>query len=78
MKFGYFTTRDETYRGDAVDSASPFAEASLAAEIRAFTTLMRHLRQADPQHTLILVQVENETGTWGSLRDYSPAAQRVF
>ena len=65
-------------RGDAVDSPSPFAEASLAAEIRAFTTLMRHLRQADPQHTLILLQVENETGTWGSLRDYSPAAQRVF
>ena len=39
---------------------------------------MRHLKEADPQRTVIMVQVENEPGTWGSQRDYSPEAQKLF
>ena len=38
----------------------------------AFAALMRHLRDADPQHTVIMVQVENETGSYGIARDFSP------
>ena len=64
--------------GRAVDSPSPFATASLDADKRAFSALMRHLKANDPQRTVILVQVENEPGTWGSLRDYSPEAQKLF
>ena len=64
--------------GRPLDSPSPFAPATLEADIRAFTALMRHLKAADDQHTVIMVQVENEPGTWGSVRDYSPAAQKVF
>src|ERR1039457_3115466 len=64
--------------GDAVDSPSPFAAASLEADKLAFAAFMRHLKAADPQRTVIMVQVENEAGTWGSVRDYSPAAQKLF
>jgi hypothetical protein len=64
--------------GRPADSPSPFAAASLEADKSAFTALMRHLKAADPQHTVIMVQVENEPGTWGSLRDYSPEAQKLF
>ena len=64
--------------GRAVDSPSPYATASLDADKRAFSALMRHLKANDPQRTVILVQVENEPGTWGSLRDYSPEAQKLF
>jgi len=64
--------------GRAVDSPSPFATASLDADKRAFSALMRHLKANDPQRTVILVQVENEPGTWGSVRDYSPEAQKLF
>jgi hypothetical protein len=39
---------------------------------------MRHLKAADPQRTVIMVQVENEAGTWGHVRDYSPTAQKLF
>ena len=39
---------------------------------------MAYLKKADPQHTVILVQVQNEPGTWGSVRDFSPAAQQLF
>ena len=64
--------------GRAVDSPSPFATAALQADIRAFTALMRHLKSADALHTVLMVQVENEPGTWGSVRDYSPTAQKMF
>ena len=65
-------------RGEPVDSPSPFAQASLDADIHAFTAFMKHLKTSDPQRTVLMVQVENETGTWGTLRDYSPQAEKLF
>ena len=64
--------------GEFVDSPSPFATASLEADKRAFTAFMQHLKDADPERTVLMVQVENETGTWGTLRDYSPEANKLF
>jgi hypothetical protein len=64
--------------GRRVDSPSPHAPALLEADTRAFRALMRHLREADRQHTVILVQVENEPGAWNTVRDYSPATQELF
>ena len=64
--------------GRAIDSPSPHSDATLQADILAFTALMRHLKAADPQRTVIMVQVENEAGMWGGVRDYSPAAQKLF
>jgi beta-galactosidase GanA len=64
--------------GRPADSPSPFCSASQELDIRAFTAFMRHLKAFDPQRTVIIVQVENESGTWGSVRDYSPAAQKLF
>jgi len=64
--------------GQAVDSPSPFAAASLDADKSAFAALMRRLKETDPQRTVIMVQVENEAGSWDSVRDFSPAAQKLF
>jgi len=64
--------------GQHVDSPSPNVQATLDADIKAFTALMRYLKIADPQHTVLMVQVENESGAWGSVRDYSPLAQKLF
>ena len=64
--------------GKPIDSPSPIADATLEADKKAFAAVMRHLKTADPQHTVILVQVENEPGAWGTVRDYSPAAQQQF
>jgi beta-galactosidase GanA len=57
---------------------SPHARSTLDADKRAFAALMRHIREIDPQHTVIMVQVENETGSYNSPRDFSPSAQRLF
>jgi hypothetical protein len=64
--------------GHPVDSPSPFAAASLEADSKAFAALMAHLKTADPQRTVIMMQVENEPGVYGTQRDYSPAAQKLF
>jgi beta-galactosidase GanA len=65
-------------KGELKDSLSPVFPATLEADRRAFVALMRHIRQADPQHTVLMVQVENETGTYGSARDHSPTANALF
>jgi len=39
---------------------------------------MRHLKAADARHTVIMVQVENEINAYGSPRDYSAEATRLF
>jgi beta-galactosidase GanA len=58
---------------------SPFGAETLKADTRAFTALMAHLKKIDgEQHTVIMVQVENEVGTWGADRDYGPAAEAAF
>jgi hypothetical protein len=64
--------------GQIVDSPSPHYPASLELDRRAFRALMRHLKAADPVHTVIMVQVENESGSWDTIRDYSPTAQAIF
>jgi hypothetical protein len=64
--------------GDPIDSPSPIADATLEADKTAFAAVMRYLKKADPQHTVIMIQVENEPGAWGTVRDFSPAAQHLF
>src|SRR5258708_12134689 len=59
------------------DTMSPFGPATLEADKAAFTALMRHLKAADPRHTVLMVQVENEINAYGSQRDYAPAATKL-
>ncbi|MFT4179622.1 MAG: DUF5597 domain-containing protein [Thermomonas sp.] len=67
-----------TADGRTLNSLSPHAQATLDADRKAFVQLMRHLKANDPQRTVIMVQPQNEPGTYGSVRDFSPLAQKVF
>jgi beta-galactosidase GanA len=64
--------------GKTRNSLSPHSRATLEADRNAFVRLMRYLRESDRERTVIMVQVQNEAGTYGSVRDYSPAAERLF
>lgn len=64
--------------GQPVDSPSPHTKAAMEADAKAFAEVMKYLKKADPQHTILMVQVENEPGAWGSVRDFSPEAQKLF
>ena len=64
--------------GTAHYAMSPHSAATRDADARAFARVMRHLARTDQRNTVIMVQVENETGSWGLARDHAPAAEALF
>lgn len=65
--------------GEPIDVLSPISQHTLAADKASFVALMHHLKEIDAdQHTVIAVQVENEAGNIGSVRDSSAEANRMF
>ncbi len=64
--------------GEPVRVLSPHFPATRDADARAFAALMTHLKEIDDQHTVILVQVENEPGSLETVRDFSEAANKLF
>ncbi|WOI52170.1 DUF5597 domain-containing protein [Parvularcula sp. LCG005] len=57
---------------------SPYGNETLEADKKAFRELLTYLKKKDRDQTVIMVQVQNETGTYGSVRDYGAAAQAAF
>jgi hypothetical protein len=70
--------REENAYGKLLDVMSPNSPANLDADKTAFAALLRHVKTIDAAHTVIMIQVENESGSVGSIRDFSPAAQKQF
>jgi hypothetical protein len=65
--------------GEPIDVLSPLSRNTLEADKTAFVALMRHLKQIDgEQHTVLLIQIENESGNIGSIRDNSAEANHQF
>jgi Domain of unknown function (DUF5597)/Beta-galactosidase len=65
--------------GEPIDVLSANSPANEAADRNAFVALMRHVRELDSdQHTILFIQVENESGAIGTVRDFSPLAERQF
>src|SRR5665647_2181985 len=57
---------------------STLSQNNMQADARAFAALMRHTREVDRSHRVIMVQVQNEVGVLGDSRDRSPAANEAF
>ncbi len=65
--------------GTPLDDLSANAPANMEADRKAFTALTHHLAERDrTDHTLLMIQVENESGGIGAARDFSPASNREF
>ncbi|MDC7675356.1 DUF5597 domain-containing protein [Asticcacaulis machinosus] len=70
--------RAEDDRKVAQEILSPYDPDTLAADKAAFAALLGHLKTADTDHTVIMVQVENEIGMLPVVRDYSPQAEAAY
>ena len=71
--------RSQDRSGKSMEILSPFSKDNLDADSRAFSAFMRHLREIDGnEHTVIMVQVENEIGMIPDARDHSPLADKLF
>jgi len=65
--------------GDVVEVLSPQGTATEQADGRAFAALMQHIKQVDSSdHTVLMMQLENEVGVLGDTRDRSEAANQAF
>jgi hypothetical protein len=65
--------------GEPIDVLSANSRNNLEADKKAFAAMMHHLAEIDAtDHTVIFVQVENESGIVGTVRDFSPEANRQF
>jgi hypothetical protein len=71
--------RAELPNGSGEEILSAFSSNVLNADSRAFAALMAHLRTVDSaDHTVLMIQVENEIGMLPTARDHSPAANHAF
>jgi hypothetical protein len=78
----------ETLKTDTADTSdtpllnhyilSPFFEATWWADANAFAALMKRIRETDQEQTVVMVQVENEAGTFGVAMDQQPRALKRF
>ena len=65
--------------GKTLNFISTFGDATREGDARAFAALMRHIREVDgKEHTVLIMQVENEIGVSETTRDHSPAANAAF
>jgi beta-galactosidase GanA len=65
--------------GNEAEILSTFGTNTMHADAHAFAALMHHIREVDGHdHTVLMMQVENEVGVLGDSRDRSPAANQAF
>jgi beta-galactosidase GanA len=66
-------------KGKSHEILTPFSENNLEADLKAFRALMKHIKEIDEnEHTIIMVQPENEIGMLPTARDYHPLADEKF
>ena len=65
--------------GEELMVLSAVSKENLEADKRAFVEVIRHIKSIDSdEQTVIMIQVQNEPGSLGTDRDYSPAANKLF
>ena len=71
--------RARTSDGRAQEILTPFSRTNMETDARAFASFMKHLRALDGNnHTVVLVQVENEIGMIPQARDFCREANEAY
>jgi len=70
--------RAQVGEGRSFECLSTLSANNWEGDARAFAALMRHVREVDRSHRVIMVQVENEIGINHDSRDRSPLANKAF
>jgi hypothetical protein len=65
--------------GLTVESLSPLGEEAMRADAKAFAALMKHVKEIDGTgQTVVMIQMQNEVGLLGDIRDRSALAEKAF
>lgn len=66
-------------KGISHEIMTPFSENNLHADLKAYQELMKNIKKTDGyNHTVLMIQTENEIGMLPSARDYSSTANEKF
>jgi beta-galactosidase GanA len=71
-------TRAQNQQGKGLEILSAFSKNNLNADAKAFSALMKHLKETDTHHTVIMIQVENEIGMLTEAREYTAETNKAF
>jgi len=79
VKKGQNKTSLEQFYGMMYTTLSCHCKETRIADRKAFTMVMKHLKEVDEkEHTVVLMQVENEPGLQGAAREHSDYADELF
>ncbi len=70
--------RAKTAEGKPLEIASAFSENVFQADSKALRALLEHVKKADVDGRVIMIQIENEIGMLEDARDHSAEANRLF
>ena len=70
--------RAQNCNGKGLEILSAFSKNNLDADKKAFSELMKHIKETDKSQTVIMVQVENEIGMLTEAREYTADANKAF
>jgi beta-galactosidase GanA len=70
--------RAQDRTGKGLEILSAFSKNNLDADKKAFSELMKHIKETDQSQTVIMVQVENEIGMLTEAREYTADANKAF
>ena len=69
----------QTPEGKSLPILTTLGEETCKADAKAFAAMMSHLKKVDAQqHTVVMIQMENEVGLHGHPRDYCPLAEKAY
>lgn len=71
--------RVKNHEGTSLEILSTFYEETMKADAKAFRALMQHIKEIDgQQHTVLMMQVQNEIGVLNTPRDFCEPANKAF
>ncbi len=54
------------------------SENVMKADAKAYCEFLKHIKETDYDKTVVMIQIENEPGIRGSIRDFSPLAEKAW
>ncbi len=70
--------RARNEQGEDMEMLSVYSKNILEADTKAYVALLQHLKETDKNHTVVMIQLQNEPGLRGTVRDFSADAEKAW
>ena len=65
-------------KGQEMEHISVYGSEVLKADTKAYKAFLQHIKDTDKDHTVVMIQLQNEPGLRGTPRDYSADANKAW